>query len=193
MLSLPLALDAALETIPAAVPYLSAEPDLARAWRARMGQAAGLKVGVAWAGGRATASDGQRSIPPERLATLLAAPGVRWFSLQKDELAPAGVIDLMADAGDFADTAALIEGLDLVITVDTAVAHLAGALGKPVWLLDRFDPDWRWLTGRRDSPWYPTMMIYRQPKPGDWTHVIEAVLEHLSRREREGPKRSLGG
>ena len=98
----------------------------------------------------------------------------------------------MADAKDFADTAALIANLDLVVSVDTAVAHLAGAMGKPVWLLDRYDPDWRWLTGRRDSPWYPTMTIYRQPAPGGWTHVIEAISEHLSRREREGAQAKPG-
>jgi len=187
MLSLPLAFETAPETIPTGVPYLSADPVQARIWRERVGEASGLKVGLAWAGGRQTASDAQRSVSTDKLGPLLAAPGVRWFSLQKDEPAPEGVIDLMSDAKDFADTAALIAGLDLVISVDTAVAHLAGALGKPVWLLDRFDSDWRWLIGRTDSPWYPTMTIYRQPGPGDWDAVVEAVLEHLARREREGP------
>jgi tetratricopeptide (TPR) repeat protein len=187
MLSLPLAFETTPETIPAAGPYLSAEPDLADVWRERVGLAAGLRVGIAWAGGRQTATDAQRSLSPDLLAPLLAVPGLRLFSLQKDEAAPAGVIDLMADAKDFADTAALIANLDLIISVDTAVAHLAGALGKPVWLLDRFDPDWRWLLGRKDSPWYPTMTIYRQPSPGNWGAVVEAVLDHLSRREREGP------
>ena len=192
MLSLPPALGTTLETIPAEVPYLSADPDQARVWAGRLGAAPGLKVGLAWAGGRQTASDAQRSLSADLLAPLIGAPGVRWFSLQKDEPSPAGVIDLMADAKDFADTAALIANLDLVVSVDTAVAHLAGAMGKPVWLLDRYDPDWRWLTGRRDSPWYPTMTIYRQPAPGGWTHVIEAISEHLSRREREGAQAKPG-
>jgi ADP-heptose:LPS heptosyltransferase len=87
----------------------------------------------------------------------------------------------MDEMEDFADTAALIANLDLVISVDTAVAHLAAGLGKPVWLLDRFDPCWRWLLGRRDSPWYPTLRIYRQPKPGDWDSVLAEVSEDLRR------------
>jgi len=182
MLSLPLAFGTTLETIPAGVPYLSADPEQARLWRGRIGAAPGLKVGLAWAGGRQTASDGQRSVSPDQLIPLLATPVVRWFSLQKDEPAPEGVMDLMREAKDFADTAALIANLDLVISVDTAVAHLAGALGKPVWLLDRFDPDWRWLTGRRDSPWYPSLTIYRQPKSGDWVVVVEMVVGDLRGR-----------
>ena len=93
----------------------------------------------------------------------------------------------MGEAASFADTAALIANLDLIISVDTAVTHLAGAMGKPVWLLDRFDPDWRWLLGRRDSPWYPSLTIYRQPAPGDWAGMVDEVLKHLSWKEREGP------
>ena len=182
MLSLPLAFGTTLESIPAAVPYLSVDADLARDWRTRLGEAAGLKVGIACAGGRRTASDAQRSLSPDLLGPLVAAPGVQVFSLQKDEPPPAGVMDLMADAKDFADTAALIANLDLVISVDTAVAHLAGALGKPVWLLDRFDPDWRWLTGRQDTPWYPSLKIFRQPSPGDWKGVLDAVLADLRSR-----------
>ena len=109
-------------------------------------------------------------------------PGVQFFSLQKDgPAAPAGfpLTDFMDEMGDFADTAALIANLDLVISVDTAVAHLAAALGKPVWLLDRFDPCWRWLTGRRDSPWYPALRLYRQPQPGDWDSVLAGVSRDL--------------
>ena len=109
--------------------------------------------------------DGRRSLAPERLAPLLAVPGLRFFSLQKGgSAADVGLTDFMDEMADFADTAALVANLDLVISVDTAVAHLAAGLGKPVWLLDRFDPDWRWLLGRRDSPWYPSLRLYRQPR-----------------------------
>ena len=193
-LSLPLAFDTRLGTIPAGEPYLAADPEEAARWSARLGDAPGLKVGVAWTGNANTTAHERRSLPGDQLATLVAAPGVRFVSLQKDGAEPdLPILDLMGEIGDFADTAALIANLDLVICVDTAVAHLAGAMGKPVWLLDRFDPDWRWLLGRRDSPWYPTMTIYRQPERGDWGAVVAEVIEHLSRREREGPKRSLGG
>jgi ADP-heptose:LPS heptosyltransferase len=123
--------------------------------------------------------DGQRSLSPERLAPLFGLAGLRFFSLQKDAPPIAGVADFMAEMEDFADTAGLIANLDLVISVDTAVAHLAAGLGKPVWLLDRFDPDWRWLLGRRDSPWYPSLRIYRQPAPGDWDAVLDTGARDL--------------
>jgi Flp pilus assembly protein TadD len=190
MASLPLALGTVLATIPAAVPYLRAEAAAVAAWRERLaGLAAdGLRVGLVWAGNPSldrparAAMDRRRSLGPDRLAGVLAVPGVSFVSLQKDGPAlPPGapVIDLMAEVADFADTAALAANLDLVIAVDTAVAHLAGALGKSVWMLDRFDPDWRWMTGRRDSPWYPTMRIYRQPAPGDWESVLAEVARDL--------------
>jgi hypothetical protein len=118
----------------------------------------------------------------ERLAPLLAVPGVRFFSLQKSGPAVSGgcpLTDFMAEMAGFAETAALIANLDLVISVDTAVVHLAGALGKPVWLLDRHDPDWRWLAGGRDSPWYPGLRIYRQPHPGGWDAVLAAAAHDL--------------
>ena len=164
----------------------------AMTWWARLNALPGQgpRVGLAWAGSPRSHSRGlaavdrRRSMTPDRLAPLLALPGVRFFSLQKDGPAVAPeqrLIDLMAEMRDFADTAALIVNLDLVITVDTAVAHLAAGLGKPVWLLDRFDPCWRWFTGRRDSPWYPTLRLYRQPRPGDWDAVIAEVAGDLSR------------
>ena len=118
----------------------------------------------------------------ELLARIMDIPGVRFYSLQKDgPPAPREfeLIDLMDACDDFADTAALISNLDLVISVDTAVAHLAGALGKPVWLLNRFDSCWRWLRDRQDSPWYPTMRIFRQPAPGDWQSVVSSVGDEL--------------
>ena len=136
---------------------------LASGWSGRQSSRTHLANGAA--------VDRRRSIAPDRLAPLFGVPGLQFFSLQKDGPAAPGrfpLTDFMGEMGDFADTAALIANLDLVISVDTSVAHLAGALGKPVWLLDRFDPCWRWLIGRRDSPWYPTLRLFRQPRPGDW-------------------------
>jgi len=183
MLSLPLAFGTTLKTIPGDTPYLFADAAEAARWAARLGESAGLRVGLAWSGNPGTTAHARRSLPLEELARLLGAPGVRFVSLQKDaDAAAPPILDFMAEAKDFADTAALIAGLDLVISVDTAVAHLAGALGKPVWLLDRFDPDWRWLLGRRDSPWYPSLTIYRQPAPGDWSAVVDSVLADLRTR-----------
>jgi tetratricopeptide (TPR) repeat protein len=186
MLSLPLALGPA--DIQAAAPsYLAPEQDAAATWAARLA-GPGLRVGLVWAGHPRTnmpavaTMDRRRSLAPERLAPLFKVPGVRFFSLQKiGPAAPASLpmTDFMAEIQDFADTAALVANLDLVISVDTAVAHLAAALGRPVWLLDRFDSCWRWLTGRRDSPWYPSLRIYRQPAPGDWDPVLAEVAADL--------------
>ena len=190
MLSLPLALGTTVTTIPAAASYLHADPLQVAAWRTRLAAMAnqGPRIGLAWAGNPCrhspalAAVDRRRSIAPERLAPLFDLPGVQFFSLQKGGPAAPGHVpltDCMDEMADFADTAALIANLDLVISVDTAVAHLAAALGKPVWLLDRFDPCWRWLTGRRDSPWYPTLRLYRQPRPGDWESVVTEVARDL--------------
>jgi hypothetical protein len=129
------------------------------------------------------AVDRRRSIAPERLVSLFELPGFQFFSLQKEgPKAPCAfnLTDLMDEMEDFADTAALIANLDLVISVDTAVAHLAAALGKPVWLLNRFDACWRWLREREDSPWYPSLRLFRQPKAGDWDSVIEKVRVELA-------------
>ena len=179
MLSLPLALGTELATIPGGGPYLSADADEAAAWRVRLGGAP--RIGLAWAGSVTLPTDRRRSMAPERLAPLIAVPGVRFVSLQKACPAPAafGMIDVMNEIGDFAATAALVANLDLVISVDTAVGHLAAALGRPVWLLDRFDADWRWLVGRRDSPWYPSLRLYRQQAPGDWDGVLSEVAADL--------------
>jgi hypothetical protein len=145
-------------------------------------------MGLVWAGDAkkyhfiAEEQNRRRSVAPSRLAPLFQVPGPRFFSLQKDGPPPPRHFPLtgfMDEMTDFADTAALIANLDLVISVDTAVAHLAGALGKPVWMLDRFDPCWRWLSGRRDSPWYPGLRLYRQPRPGDWETVIAEVASDL--------------
>jgi tetratricopeptide (TPR) repeat protein len=185
MLSLPLALGTTLATIPSAPSYLHADAGQAEVWRARLAAMGdrGPKIGLAWAGNPATTSDRRRSLAPDRLAALYDLSGLRFFSLQKGgPAAPrdAPLTDVMDEMHDFADTAALVANLDLVISVDTAVAHLAAALGRPVWLLDRFDPDWRWLVGRRDSPWYPTLRLYRQPRPGDWEPVLAEVARDLA-------------
>jgi Flp pilus assembly protein TadD len=190
MLSLPLALGTTLTTIPGDVPYLHADSARVAAWRTRLDALAsrGPRIGLAWAGNprkhlAGTAAIGrQRSIAPDRLAPLLALPNLHFVSLQKDGVAPPELVpltDFMAEMGDFADTAALIASLDLVISIDTSVAHLAAALGKSVWLLTCFDPCWRWLTERRDSPWYPGMRLYRQSKPGDWGSVLAEVGRDL--------------
>jgi tetratricopeptide (TPR) repeat protein len=190
MLSLPLALRTTLATIPGDAPYLHADPAAVAAWRTRLTATAtrGPRIGLAWAGNPRdhsrglAAVDRRRSMAPELLAPLFEVPGVNFVSLQKGGPgAPADfpLAGFMSEMDDFADTAALVANLDLVISVDTAVVHLAAGLGCPVWLLDRFDPCWRWLTGRRDSPWYPGLRIYRQPSPGDWESVMEEVVCYL--------------
>jgi len=182
LLSLPLALGLTLERLPPFSPYLRAEP------AGRLGPLKPLRVGLVWSGGErlddplAKAANRRRSMPPAYLEPLFAVRGCRFVSLQKDgPRAPAqfSLVDPMAEMRDFADTAALIQELDLVIAVDTAVAHLAAGLGKPVWLLDRHDACWRWLRGRDDSPWYPSIRIFRQRKAGDWAEVMERVTAAL--------------
>lgn len=190
MMSMPLALGTTITTIPHDVPYLSADANQISAWRTRLDamRRHGSRVGLVWAGNPrkhmlATAAiERQRSMSPEFLAPLVELSGLHFLSLQKDgPRAPAHfpLTDFMDQMDDFADTAALIANLDLVISTDTSVAHLAAALGKPVWLLDRFNTCWRWLVGRRDSPWYPSLRIYRQPRPGDWNSVLIEVARDL--------------
>lgn len=192
MMSLPRAFGTRLDSIPADVPYLRVPPSVGTYWGERVAQAAPhrLRVGVAWAGRKAHMADARRSLRFEQLAPLLADERVSWFSLQKwlpgdTSLAvPASVdwIDWTEEgSADFADAAALIDQLDLVITIDSAMAHLAGALGKPTWLLDRFDNEWRWLTGRQNSPWYPSLRIFRQSSLGDWDGVLTRVRDALAR------------
>jgi Flp pilus assembly protein TadD len=194
LMSLPHAIGTTLETIPATTPYLTADPADVAYWRERLAGLAGLRVGLCWAGGRSAdlnkiAADRRRSITLDTLALLGEISGVQFISLQKGPPAaeaarpPRGMQlhDFTEDLHDFADTAALIEGLDLVISVDTAVAHLAGALGKPVWLLTCFDACFRWLQNRDDSPWYPSLRHFRQPTPGDWHSVISRARDALQR------------
>lgn len=182
-----------LESIPAATPYLAADAADVAQWRQRLAGTTGLRVGLCWAGQRSLspgylAWNRRRSMTLETLAPLGQIRGVRFISLQKDlpavdatSMHGLRLQDFTADLHDFSDTAALIENLDLVISVDTAVAHLAGALGKPIWLLNPFDPCWRWLLGRDDSPWYPSLRQFRQPSPWDWHSMIGHVRDALQR------------
>ncbi len=187
LMSLPALFGTRPDSVPADVPYLFAEPDLRRAWRERLGARTGLRVGLVWGGNPKHRLDRRRSLPLEALAPLAAVEGVRLFSLQKgpatDALKQFGdtlrIVDCSDGLDDFADTAALLAELDLLVACDTAVAHLAGALGVPVWLALPTTPDWRWLTGRDDSPWYPTMRLFRQERLGDWDDVVRRVAGAL--------------
>jgi Flp pilus assembly protein TadD len=186
MLSLPRAFATTVATIPAPIPYLHADAADVADWAGRLAGLPGLRVGLVWSGASrpgvpaAAATDRLRSLPPRLLAPLAECAGVSFVSLQMDAASSALRVPLhdpMPRVRDFADTAAIIANLDLVISVDTAVAHLAGAMGKPVFLLDRFDNCWRWLSGRQDSPWYPTLRIFRQPRPHAWEPVVQQVVE----------------
>jgi hypothetical protein len=187
MLAPPRGFATTLENVPASVPYLRVDAAKASGWRARLA-GEGLRVGVVWAGASrpgmavAHAMNARRSLPADALAALAGIAGVRLVSLQKGDVLPAGLgmVDPMAECADFDDTAAVVAGLDLVIAVDTAVAHLAGALGRPVWLLSRYDACWRWLHDRRDSPWYPGLRLYRQTAPGEWAPVLREVAADLA-------------
>jgi Flp pilus assembly protein TadD len=188
MMSLPFAFGTELETIPSGPAYLAADPDQAGHWERRLAPLGeGLRIGLVWAGnGRRqtvdlNATDRRRSMAPDLLAPLAKLEGIHLVSLQKDASPPFPIVDWMAHCEDFADTAALIAGLDLVIGVDTAVIHLAAAIGKPVWLLNRFDSCWRWLREGDTSHWYPALRIFRQPSPGAWGPVVEAVTAELRR------------
>jgi len=190
LLSLPLAFGTTLASVPAAVPYLAADPRRVAHWRERLGSA-GLKVGIAWQGSRQRIDVG-RSVPLAMFAALADVPGVRLISLQKGS----GVEQLRREAGAialelpgedfdsgpqaFLDSAALMQHLDLVITCDTALAHLAGALARPAWVALKYVPDWRWLLDRPDSPWYPGMRLFRQSRPGDWEGVFAAIHRELT-------------
>ncbi len=181
LLSLSLALGRTADMQTGAIPYLVPPPELARLWAGRLAGLRGLKVGLCWAGN--AFPDPTRTIPSAALATLGGLAGVTFVSLQKDgAAAPAGLdmIDLTADIADFADTAALMAALDLVISIDSAPVHLAGALGRPTWLLNRRAVDWRWRDGETGAPWYPAIRQFRQPDWGDWDSVLGAVRDELA-------------
>jgi hypothetical protein len=169
------------------VPYIAPSPERVRDWAALLPVDGTKKIGIAWAGRPGHQNDRRRSMPAEMLASLGDVKGVTFVTVQpRDPTAPPPPVGLrLLDLGprlrDFGDTAALLSQLDLLITVDTAVAHLAGAIGRPVWTLLAFSPDWRWLLDRQDTPWYPTMRLVRQRRVGDWRDVIDRVRAELSR------------
>jgi hypothetical protein len=181
LLSLPRIFGGRLDNIPAHAPYLAADLEKAELWRKRLAALPGLRVGVAWAGNPRHPNDRERSIPPHRLAPLAEVPGVSWVSLQQG--VANGISGLRFESlppfDGIADTAAVIAGLDLVISADTMIAHLAGALGRPVWTLLSYAADFRWLLDREDAPWYPTMRLFRQPSRGAWDAVLGRVAEDL--------------
>jgi hypothetical protein len=186
--SLPLALRTDVSSIPANVPYLSAQDERVARWRERLGHLPSPRIAVAWSGSAAHANDRNRSLAFQRFAPLFAGQG-HFISIQRelrdgdaDALARLPNVTHVGDAlADFDDTAAVMALVDLVIAVDTSVVHLAGAMGRPVWVLLPFQPDWRWMLERTDAPWYPTARLFRQPKPGDWDSVIAQAKDALSR------------
>ncbi|MDA8094523.1 MAG: tetratricopeptide repeat protein [Betaproteobacteria bacterium] len=191
LMSLPHLLGTSLATIPQSVAYLVPPYQSVDAWATRFaGHARKLKIGLTWAAYNGTQRDPVRSVPLKHFEALTREPHLKLYSLQKGrslaELVASGLssrIENLAPAlPDFAETAAAIANLDLVVSVDSAVTHLAGALGVKVWTLLPFSADWRWLTGREDSPWYPSMRLIRQPAPGDWAGVARTVAEALCRR-----------
>jgi tetratricopeptide (TPR) repeat protein len=185
--SLPLAFGTELATIPAAVPYLTADPDRLAHWHARLPAADRPRIGIVWCGNPNFIGDRTRSMTFADVAPIVAVPEIAFVALNPrlpaaDASALAAhpdVVGLAGDFRDFADTAAVIASLDLVITTDTATAHVAGALGRPFWLLLSYSPDWRWLLDREDCPWYPTARLFRQPAPGDWGSAIARVRQEL--------------
>src|SRR5215469_11956654 len=188
LMSLPHVFDTRLETIPSKTPYLVAPPERVKVWEEWLPKSRALRVGVGWAGNPIFSTDTSRSIGLSRLLPLLSVPGVQFVSLQKD--LRSGDEELLRQhpqvihVGDrlenFGETAAVMSLLDLVISSDTAPVHLAGALGRPVWILLQYVPDWRWLLDRDDSPWYPSARLFRQPVAGDWQSVVAKVIEELS-------------
>ena len=194
LMSLPMILKTTLADIPADVPYLEAEPERVGRWRHELEGFSEFKIGIVWQGNPQFGMDQLRSIPLPAFAPIAGVPGVRLFALQKgpgseqlrdmgDRL---GAIDLTArmdpSAGTFVEEAAALMSLDLLVTSDTAMAHLAGALGRPVWVALPFSADWRWMLDREDSPWYPTMRLFRQPAWGDWNSVFERIAAELPAR-----------
>jgi len=176
-----------LDNIPWRGPYIRPAPERVAEWRALVEREhAALKVGLVWAGNPANWNDGRRSLPVSALSPLLGVPKAKFFSLQLGKsLAPeVGVVDLTSRIRDFGDTAALMSVLDLVIAIDTSVAHLGGAIGVPTWVLLGHAADWRYHLGRSDNPWYPGMRLFRQTRDGDWTGVVDAVVSTLLEQRR---------
>lgn len=184
LMSLPYVFGTTAETIPAEVPYLRAPDDLIASWRERMEVFSGPRVGLNWRGNPRHVNDRFRSSSLDEMAQLMDVPGITFFCLQKqrpehEQTLPAGMVDLTDQFEDYADTAAMMEQLDLVISVDTSVCHLAGAIGRPVWTMLPRGPDFRWGLGGETTPWYPTMKLYRQPTLCDWQSVYERMKHDL--------------
>ena len=187
LLSLPRILDITLANIPAEVPYLSPDPELVERWRSELSSNPSFKIGIAWNGNPLVRSNRIRSIPLTDFAPLARLEGVRLYSLQKgpgfEQLAETAGRFPIADLGSrletYSDTAALLMSLDLVVSMDTSLAHCAGALGRPVWVALSSTPEWRWLLQREDSPWYPTLRLFRQTRPGDWAEVFARIVTEL--------------
>jgi ADP-heptose:LPS heptosyltransferase len=197
-MSLPRAFATDLNSIPAPIPYVHPDPARVAAWAERL-NGSSLRVGLAWGGSPTFPHERWRSIPLELLAPLTHVEGAAFYSLQmgpkagqiKQLGARVRLVDLQHDQEDLADTAAIVANLSLVISIDTSVAHLAGAMGKPVWVLLQKSPDWRWLLEREDSPWYPTARLFRQSRVGDWQDVVarvEGELRELAKRCRDGSR-----
>jgi hypothetical protein len=189
LISLPALFGTTLETIPWSGPYVHAQPQRVQDWaeRVALAGAGGRKVGLVWTGDPRNLGNRERSLTLQQLAVLADVPGVSFFSLQKGAQAPGpgdvpvgmNFLDLTASLRDFSDTAALLTQLDLVITIDTGVAHLSGAMGRPTWVLLPFSADWRYHVGRSDNPWYPDMRLFRQQLAGDWEAPLQQLRQAL--------------
>ncbi len=200
IMDLPGILGTTAASIPAPIPYLHAEPELAENWRSRLGPADGLRVGLCWQGNPDRPRDELRSVPLNRFAPLMSVPGTEWFGLQvgpgEDQVPSFNAPGSFAHLGPrlrsgpdkFINDAAVMEHLDLVISVDTSVAHLAGAMGKSVWILLAREADWRWMLNRQDTPWYPTARLFRQTVSGDWEAPLSAMASALTTEINRRPQ-----
>lgn len=199
LMSLPKAFGTMPKNVPASASYLTLKPEWSAQWQQRLISESRLRIGLAWSGFKGHKSDALRSIPLVKFSTLLGRNDVAWISLQKGDGAEqrnalfiaSSMLDWANDINDFADTAALISQLDLVISVDTSVAHLAGAMGKPVWMLNRFESEWRWLRDREDSPWYQSMRIFNQTQARDWDDVLTRVDTAITEMAARAPRPAL--
>jgi len=188
MMSLPYVFRTAVSTVPARIPYLFSDPNKVGRWQKKLGNKTGSRIGITWSGAEKHNNDQSRSISLDEFLPLTELPNFEWHSLQKEYRKPdfeilkrrPAIRQHQHELVDFSDTAALIEYMDLVITVDTSIAHLTGAMAKPTWILIPFCPDWRWMLDRKDTPWYPTATLYRQSQIGDWRGVVDAVRWDLS-------------
>jgi hypothetical protein len=185
LLAVPGKLRIGTSTIPSQTPYLGAKPASVQKWRERLAAFAGPRIGLCWRGNPHHANDANRSLSPGLLGPLLVAPEISWIAIQPDPGPnPPAIYNAGPDLADWGDTAGLLANLDLVISIDSSVAHLAGAMNRPCRLLLPYLPDWRWLLERSDSPWYPSLELFRQEKPGDWDGVMRRVDETLKRLPR---------